>query len=89
MSPASTSSGRRRWQGRVAAPKLPWNNQHLLNTSGETKAYLNEAARHPLLGWREVTAAPMWTNEVTLRGFKFLTDHRVGDCLFPAVGYIE
>jgi acyl transferase domain-containing protein/NADPH:quinone reductase-like Zn-dependent oxidoreductase/NADP-dependent 3-hydroxy acid dehydrogenase YdfG/aryl carrier-like protein len=76
--------------GQVIAPKLPWNNQHLLNTSEETKSYLYEAARHPLLGWRDVTAAPSWTNEVTLRGFKFLTDHRVsGDCLFPAVGYIE
>jgi len=74
----------------VVAPKLPWNNQHLLNTSEETRNFLFEAPRHPLLGWRDFTAGPSWRNEVTLREFKFLVDHRVsGDCLFPAVGYIE
>lgn len=76
--------------GRVALPKLPWNNQRLLNASEETRSFLYEAPRHPLLGWRDFTAGPSWTNEITLRGFKFLADHRVsGDCLFPAVGYIE
>lgn len=76
--------------GRLAIPKLPWNNQRLLSTSEETKSFLFEAPRHALLGWRDFTAGPSWTNEITLRGFKFLADHRVsGDCLFPAVGYIE
>lgn len=76
--------------GPVSAPQLPWNNQHLLNTSEETRNFLFEAPRHPLLGWRDFMAGPSWTNEITLRGFKFLVDHRVGgDCLFPAVGYIE
>ena len=76
--------------GRVAVPKMPWNNQRLLNTSEETKTFLFEAPRHALLGRRDFMAGPSWTNEITLRGFKFLADHRVsGDCLFPAVGYIE
>ncbi|MDQ0394911.1 SDR family NAD(P)-dependent oxidoreductase [Labrys monachus] len=76
--------------GHVAAPKLPWNNQHLLSLSEETKSFLFDAPRHPLLGRRDFTAGPSWTNEISLRGFKYLADHRVsGDCLFPAVGYIE
>jgi acyl transferase domain-containing protein/NADPH:quinone reductase-like Zn-dependent oxidoreductase/NADP-dependent 3-hydroxy acid dehydrogenase YdfG/aryl carrier-like protein len=76
--------------GRVPAPKLPWNNQHLLNMPEETKSYLFEAPRHPLLGRRDFAANLSWTNEITLRSFKFLADHRVsGDCLFPAVGYME
>ncbi|RWL88757.1 MAG: SDR family NAD(P)-dependent oxidoreductase [Mesorhizobium sp.] len=76
--------------GHAAVPQMPWNNQRLLNISEETKNFLFEAPRHPLLGWRDFTSGPSWTNEITLRAFKFLGDHRVsGDCLFPAVGYIE
>ncbi|MBZ9674330.1 type I polyketide synthase [Mesorhizobium sp. ES1-1] len=76
--------------GKAAVPRMPWNNQHLVNMSEETRSFLFEAPRNPLLGWRDFSSAPSWTNEVTLRGFKFLADHRVsGDCLFPAVGYIE
>ncbi len=72
------------------APRLPWNNQSLKELSEETNAFLYGPVVHPLLGRRDFDAQPSWTNEIALKNFKFLMDHKVGgDCLFPAVGYIE
>jgi len=70
--------------------KQPWANQRLSALPQEASRMLFEGPRHPLLGWRDATPEPAWTNEFTLRTFRFLKDHRVaGDCLFPAVGYME
>jgi acyl transferase domain-containing protein/NADPH:quinone reductase-like Zn-dependent oxidoreductase/acyl carrier protein len=70
--------------------KQPWSNQRLIALPQEAQRFLFEGQRHPLLGWRDATPEPSWTNEFVLRGYRFLEDHRVsGDCLFPAVGYME
>ena len=74
----------------VTLPQLPWANEKLLQLPLEARRALFDGPRHPLLGWREIAPDPAWTNEISLKGFKYLGDHRVsGDCLFPAVGYVE
>ena len=72
------------------ALKMPWANQHLLSMPPATKRFLFEAPVHPLLGRRDASSETSWTHELILKNHKFLNDHRVnGDCLFPAVGYME
>ena len=71
-------------------PRRPWANERLVQLPVEAKQFLFDPDRHPLLGWRETGPEPAWTNEITLKSLKFLSDHRPGgDCLFPTVGYIE
>lgn len=76
--------------GQAKLPLMPWANQHLSELPPNSRRFLFERPRHPLLGLRDQTPEPRWTGELMLANFKFLADHRVNsDCLFPAVGYIE
>ena len=74
----------------IKLPTIPWANERLVQLPHEAKMLLFEGERHPLLGWRELAPEPTWTNEISLKNFRYLSDHRVGgDCLFPTVGYVE
>lgn len=71
-------------------PRMPWANQHLDQLSPQSRSFLFEGPRHVLLGKRDPGPDPQWTSELLLPNAKFLSDHKVnGDCLFPAVGYLE
>lgn len=74
----------------LALPKRPWANERLVQLPLEARKALFDPDRHPLLGWRESGPEPAWTNEIGLKSFKYLADHRAGgDTLFPTVGYVE
>jgi len=51
---------------------------------------LQDRARHPLLGGRIKTAAPVWNSGIDLSHLSYLQDHRVqGSVVFPGAAYAE
>ncbi|WP_306119800.1 MULTISPECIES: SDR family NAD(P)-dependent oxidoreductase [unclassified Roseitalea] len=74
----------------LALPLYPWAREELWNSPEEARRTLFSAEVHPLLGRRAGRAAPAWTNEITLKAFGYINDHRVEEsAVFPAAGYIE
>ena len=74
----------------LALPKREWIHQDIYPISIEHKVKAFNPVIHPLLGRREFSPIPTWSNEFSLKAYRYLAGHRVhGDCLFPAAGYIE
>ena len=74
----------------LALPKREWIHQDIYPISIEHKVKAFNPVIHPLLGRREFGPIPTWSNEFSLKAYRYLAGHRVhGDCLFPAAGYIE
>lgn len=71
-------------------PAYPWAKERFDYLPLEARQILFAGSAHPLLGQREAGPEPAWSNEISLKSHKYFGDHRVsGDCLVPAVAYVE
>ncbi|MGI9387076.1 MAG: acyltransferase domain-containing protein, partial [Methyloligellaceae bacterium] len=74
----------------VALPQMPWTRKVLWRVPEETDRKFFAATAHPILGVREATPLPTWSNEISLTSHAYLSEHRLnGECVFPAACFIE
>jgi acyl transferase domain-containing protein/acyl carrier protein len=74
----------------VALPGYPWEYEEFWFDGESARKELMAPTPHPLLGKRLDLALPTWESEVSMKGVRFLNDHKInGSYLFPAAGYIE
>ena len=66
------------------------NSSKLWSEPEEAKDFFVPSSLHPLLGTKEDSPLPSWINELSLRSYPSLRDHRImGSIIFPAAAYFE
>ena len=76
--------------GDLKLPLLPWRHQRVWQEPEEVVYDLRPSSWHPLLGQREASPVPIWSNELSLASCPVLAEHRInGISVFPAAAYIE
>lgn len=75
----------------VQLPNYPWQREkHWYSLSSEGQDLVNRQREHPLLGYRIQSSMAQWENQIDIKKFPYLQDHRVdGGVIFPASGYVE
>jgi acyl transferase domain-containing protein/NADPH:quinone reductase-like Zn-dependent oxidoreductase/thioesterase domain-containing protein/NADP-dependent 3-hydroxy acid dehydrogenase YdfG/acyl carrier protein len=71
-------------------PRHPWTRERFWQECPSSVAGRLQENRRPLLGMRISSAEPMWQEELDLRCFDYLRDHRLqSNIIFPAAAYID
>ncbi len=75
---------------RIALPLYPWELKPYAHDAEQVSDKLHSSAVHPLLGYRVMAPNPTWENDISLRHFPYLEDHRLQAApIFPGAGFLE